>query len=62
MTYQELLDKMLAEVENGDWERAHVNADGLLVEAFEMLAKDCSRDEWAREFLAAYAKVGKWYA
>lgn len=55
---------MQEQARNDDYEEAHGEADDLLFELVELLKQRCTADERAKidGILAAYGKVGKWYA
>ena len=50
----EVVKRLQAEVENGDTECAHVNADDILCELLEKLGY--------KEVVEKYNEVSKWYA
>ena len=59
---KEILRKMESLEHNSDYEEAHGDADDLLVETVVELAKTHSDKIMACKIVAAYGKVGKWYA
>jgi len=45
-----------------DWEGTHLEADDLLEETIKILSTAIGYEKLGEEILAAYGKVGKWYA
>jgi hypothetical protein len=64
MTLETILQEMLEQIGNGDYDQAHWKADQLLCELVRVLALELDENtqQLVQQISEAYDKVGKWYA
>jgi hypothetical protein len=58
---QTINERMAEEVQSGDFEAAHSNADKLLIEALQLVTPD-EYHVLVLDIIAGWHEVGKWYA
>lgn len=63
-TLYEATGRML-EIDESDIERAHIEADGILVDVMEVMAKNAADPHvrvFARRLIQEYERIPKWFA